>query len=266
MALYVVSTPIGNLSDITLRAIEVLKSVDVIACEDTRKTQILCEKYGISTRLESYHKFSESKKIDFFEKYLREDKDIALVSDAGTPTISDPGSKLIEYARENNYKVIPIIGASACLALLCAVPRDGEEFKFIGFLPRVKSQIESLVKTIKTNTVFYESPKRLISTLEIINNVNPDLKICIGRELTKKFEEIIIDKPSVLIDYFTKNTLKGEIVGMIYPNQIDDIDSEIIEKIEKLKELNLGAKEISSILNKLFDYNKNKVYKICLDL
>ncbi len=266
MTLYIVSTPIGNLSDITFRAVEVLKSVDVIACEDTRTTSVLCEKYGIKTKLVSYHKFSESSKIDFFAKYFEQGLDIALVSDAGTPTISDPGSKLVEYARENNYKVVPIIGASACLALLCAVPREEEEFKFIGFLPRVKSQIEELIKSIKVNTVFYESPKRLLGTLEVINAVNPEVKIVIGRELTKKFEEIIIDTPSELIKYFTENTLKGEIVGMIYPQKTESDEEEIIEKIQKLKELNLGAKEISGVLNKLFGYNKNRVYKICLGI
>jgi len=218
--LFVVSTPIGNLADITLRAIETLKSVDVIACEDTRTTGILCKKYNINTRLISYHKYSEKARLGLFLGYLEEGKNIALVSDAGTPTISDPGAVLVKAVTEAGFKVTPVVGASAVTALLAAVPRDkdngGEEFCFVGFLPRKKGQIQKVATAVQMNTVFYESPHRLLKTLALIDEVVPEIKIAIGRELTKKFEEIIIGTPQELLQHYKNATLKGEIVGMFY--------------------------------------------------
>ena len=265
-ALYVVATPIGNLEDITLRALETLKSVDIIAAEDTRNTSVLLEKYGITTRLVSYHKFSESSRVELFLNYLNEGKSIALVSDAGTPLISDPGAVLVEAVLNAGFRVIPIVGASAVVGLLSAIPRSCEDFKFIGFLPRVKNQILDIVSKNKNeNLVFYESPNRLIETLETIANEYPNKKVAIGRELTKKFEEIKVGIILEIIEYFKNNTLKGEIAGMLYKDEVQqeiDIDS----KIKKLKELKLKDKEISSILASLYDVNKNQVYKKCLEL
>ena len=188
-ALYVVATPIGNLEDITLRAIDVLKKVDVIAAEDTRNTSVLLEKYSITTRLISYHKYSENSRVELFLNYLQEGKSIALVSDAGTPLISDPGAVLVEAVKKEGFKVIPIVGASAVIGLLSAIPRIDEDFKFIGFLPKVKNQIVEIVsKNNSENLVFYESPNRLLETLEVIQTEFPNKKVAIGRELTKKFE------------------------------------------------------------------------------
>lgn len=265
-ALYVVATPIGNLDDITLRALETLKKVDVIAAEDTRNTSVLLEKYGITTRLISYHKFSESSRIELFLNYLNEGKSIALVSDAGTPLISDPGAVLVEAVINAGFRVIPIVGASAVIGLLSAIPRNQEDFKFIGFLPRVKNQILEIVSKNKNeNLVFYESPNRLIETLEIIADEYPNKKVAIGRELTKKFEEIKVGNILEIIEYFKNNTLKGEIAGMLYKDEIQQ-EIDLDEKIKKLKSLNLKDKEISSILAGLYDVNKNQVYKRCLDI
>ena len=133
-ALYVVATPIGNLEDITLRALEVLKNVDIVAAEDTRTTSILFNHYNISTKLISYHKYSENSRIELFLDHLKDGKSIALVSDAGTPLISDPGNILVKNVIENGFKVIPIVGASAVIGLLSSVYRKGEDFKFIGFI------------------------------------------------------------------------------------------------------------------------------------
>lgn len=266
MSVFVVATPIGNLGDITFRAVETLKSVDVIACEDTRTTKNLCDKFEIKTRLISYHKYSENARLELFLGYLSEGKSIAIVSDAGTPTISDPGAKLVEAAVENGYKVVPIVGASAVMALLSAIPREKETFRFIGFLPRVKSQIQEIVKKNEINTVFYESPKRLVSTLLAINEVAPEIKIAIGRELTKKFEEIVIDTPKNLSEYFQKNVLKGEIAGMFYGETLQVENCEIIKKIKELKALNLSNKDICAILNTLYKFSKNEVYKLCVEM
>ncbi|MBR5304421.1 MAG: 16S rRNA (cytidine(1402)-2'-O)-methyltransferase [Candidatus Gastranaerophilales bacterium] len=266
IALYIVATPIGNLEDVTIRALETLKSVDVIAAEDTRNTSVLLEKYGITTRLVSYHKFSESSRVELFLNYLQEGKSIALVSDAGTPLISDPGAVLVDAVINAGFRVVPIVGASAVIGLLSAIPRNHEDFKFIGFLPRVKNQIIDVVSKNKNeNLVFYESPNRLIETLETIANEYSNKKVAIGRELTKKFEEIKIGAISEIIEYYKNNTLKGEIAGMLYKDEICQ-EINLDEKIKKLKSLNLKDKEISSILASLYDINKNQVYKRCLEI
>ena len=263
-ALYVVATPIGNLDDITLRALDTLKNVDVIAAEDTRNTSVLLEKYSISTKLISYHKYSENSRLELFLGYLNEGKSIALVSDAGTPLISDPGAVLVEAVKNEGYKVIPIVGASAILALLSSIPRIDEDFKFIGFLPRVKNQIKEIISKNKNeNLVFYESLNRLIETLEIIKEDYPNKKIALGRELTKKFEEIKVLSVVDMIEYYKNNILKGELALMLYKDdEKDEID--VSDKIKKLKKLNLKDKEISSILAVLYDLNKNQIYKECL--
>jgi len=265
-ALYVVATPIGNLDDITLRAIETLKQVDVIAAEDTRNTSVLLEKYGITTRLISYHKYSETSRCELFLSYLNEGKSIALVSDAGTPLISDPGAILVEAVLNAGFRVVPIVGASAVIGLLSAIPRKCEDFKFIGFLPRVKNQIlEVISKNQYENLVFYESPNRLIETLETIAIEYPDKKVAIGRELTKKFEEIKVGKITEIIEYFKNNTLKGEIAGLLYKDEKQE-EIDVSSKIKKLKTLNLKDKEIASIIATLYDVNKNQVYKKCLEI
>lgn len=215
--LFIVSTPIGNLSDITFRAVETLKNVDIIACEDTRNTKILCEKYDILTPLISYHKFSESQKTTVLMDRLKAGESAALVSDAGTPLISDPGVKLVEEARLAGIDVVPVVGASAILALLASIPRGDESFKFIGFLPRIAKQIENLLKSNRMeNLIFYESPNRLLETLSIISNMQNGRKMAIGRELTKKFEEIKVDTVENLLEYYKTNVLKGEIACMLY--------------------------------------------------
>lgn len=264
-ALYVVATPIGNLEDITLRAIDVLKNVDVIAAEDTRNTSVLLEKYLISTKLISYHKYSENSRVELFLNYLNEGKSIALVSDAGTPLISDPGNILVKEVIEQGFKVIPIVGASAVIGLLSSIYRNGEDFKFVGFLPRVKSQIKELIaKNNDENLVFYESPNRLIETLEAIKEEYPKKTVSIGRELTKKFEEIKTDDIENIIEYYKNNILKGEIVVLLHKTELQD-EINIEEKIKKLKALKYKDKEISSILSELYNLNKNSIYKKCLE-
>lgn len=263
--LYVVATPIGNLEDITLRALEILRNVDVVACEDTRNTSVLMEKYSISTRLISYHKFSEVERSELFLNYLREGKSVALVSDAGTPLISDPGNVLVKEVIKQGFKVVPIVGACAVIALLSSTSRIDEDFKFIGFLPRVKNQILEIVsKNNLENLVFYESPNRLLETLMAIAEEYPYKIITIGRELTKKFEEIKTGTVEDIIEYYKNNTLKGEIVALLHKS--NNIEIEIDDKIKKLKKLNLKDKEIANILAILFDVKKNDVYKKCLEI
>ncbi|MBQ8476777.1 16S rRNA (cytidine(1402)-2'-O)-methyltransferase [bacterium] len=264
-ALYTVATPIGNLEDITLRALDVLKNVDIIAAEDTRTTSVLLEKYSITTRLVSYHKYSEKERSELLLGYLKEGKSVALVSDAGTPLISDPGNILVKEVIKEGFKVIPIVGACAVIGLLQGTHRQDEDFKFIGFLPKSKSQIIDIISKNKCeNLIFYESPNRLLETLAIVEEFSPDKEISVARELTKKFEEIKKGNISEIIKYYKTNTLKGEIAVLLHKSQSDEIDLD--EKIKKLKSLNYKDKDIALILSNLYDTNKNKIYKRCLEI
>ena len=263
--LFIVGTPIGNLSDITLRALDVLKSVDIIACEDTRTTRILCDKYDIKTRLISYHKYSEKARSDLILEYLKEGKNVALVSDAGTPLISDPGGVLVDVVRKEGFKVTPICGACAITSLLSSVNRVGESFKFIGFLPRKENQIEEIIKdNKKENLVFYESPKRILETLEVINKICPQREIAIGRELTKKFEEITLLSAFESLKHYSSKEIKGEFVLMLLADTCDASKGEIKEKIEKLKKQGFSNKDIAKILSLLYGFSKNEIYDLTL--
>lgn len=263
---YIVPTPIGNLGDITLRAIEVLKSVDVIACEDSRVTQKLLNHFDIKTKTISYHKFNEKQRVDLFLKLLSEGKKVALVSDAGTPLISDPGSVLLKELKNSNIKITSLPGATAVTTFLSQVPRDGEDFAFVGFLPKGETKIlEMLQKFSSTNLVFYESPNRLLKTLQSISKFNPDAKVAIGRELTKIFEEVVVDSVQNVIGYYKNNVLKGEIVAMVYKKENVEVSQEqLLEKINLLKQKKFSTKEISIILATLYDVNKNNVYKLII--
>lgn len=220
--LYIVATPIGNLEDITLRAIRVLKEVDLILCEDTRTTRVLLSKYEISTPTQSYHAQSSLSKIDHVIEMLKEGKNIALVSDAGTPAISDPGSLLIQKVKESlggDVMVSPIPGPSALVSALSASGLTGGSFVFYGFFPHKKGR-ETLFRKIaesEMTSVFYESPHRIMKTLESLSQHAPEKKVIIARELTKMFEEIVSGTPAELVEYFTANAEKerGEFVVMV---------------------------------------------------
>jgi len=232
---YVIATPIGNMGDITLRAIETLKEVDLILCEDTRMTKKILDKYNIKKPTMSYHSQSKLNKVDKIFALLKEGKNLALVSDAGTPTISDPGAMLISKIKdlapsplslsrrgvggEVNVQVIPIPGPSAVIAALSASGLPTHEFTFLGFLPHKKGR-ETLFKEIaesKRTMVFYESPHRILKTLESLNKFCPNKKVCIAREITKIYEEFKTGSASELLEYLTKNPIhqKGEFTILV---------------------------------------------------
>lgn len=218
--LYVVSTPIGNLKDITLRAIETLKSVDLIAAEDTRHTKILTAHYGITAPLTSYFEHNKITKGDYLIRVLKEGKNIALVSDAGTPGISDPGSRIIKSAIENGIKVEHIPGPSALITGLVLSGMPTDRFIFEGFLPTKpgarKNRLREFLEERRT-VIFYESPHRITKTLTDILEIFGDIKVACLRELTKKFEEIRRQKVSELIEHFTKTKPLGEFVICLRP-------------------------------------------------
>jgi len=212
---YIVATPIGNMGDITLRAIETLKSVDLILCEDTRETKKFLDKYNIKKPTMSYHAQSKLAKTDKIFELLEEGKDLALVSDAGTPGISDPGSFLVSKIKEDpnlrySVDVVPIPGATALITALSGSGLPTHEFTFLGFLPHKKGR-ETLFKEIsesKRTMAFYESPHRILKTLEALVKFCPDKKVCVARELTKIYEEFKTGIPAEVLDYYLKNTDK----------------------------------------------------------
>jgi len=213
--LYIVSTPIGNLKDITLRAIETLKAVDIIAAEDTRHTKILLDTYEIHKPLTSFFEHNQVRKVDQIIELLKLGKNIALVSDAGTPGISDPGYLMVHKALENNIPVTVIPGVSACISALTASGLPAHRFLFEGFLPPKSGSRRNKLMTLKgldATLIFYESPHRLLKTLQDMQEVWDDPVIVVARELTKKFEEIRKDKTSLLIEHFTVHAPKGEFV------------------------------------------------------
>jgi 16S rRNA (cytidine1402-2'-O)-methyltransferase len=216
--LYIVSTPIGNLKDITYRAVETLKSADLIAAEDTRHTRILCEHYDIKTPLTSYFEHNKIKKAQDLLKLLAEGKNVALVTDAGTPGISDPGYHLIRLAKENNLPMTAVPGVTALIAALTLSGLPCHNFVFEGFLP-VKSgarrkKLEQL-KGEERTVIFYESPHRLLKALADMDAVLKDSPVVCARELTKKFEEVKEGKAGELLEYFAKTKPRGEFVLLI---------------------------------------------------
>ena len=220
--LYIVSTPIGNLKDISYRAVETLKNVDLIAAEDTRHTRILCKHYDIQTPLTSYFEHNKVKKADHILMLLREGKEIALVTDAGTPGISDPGYHLIRLAKQHHIPITVVPGATALIAALSLSGFPCHNFIFEGFLP-VKSaarrkKLEQFTKEERT-LIFYESPHRIVKTLTDIEDVLGDSNVVCARELTKKFEEIKEGSAGELKEYFSRKKPKGEFVLLISRRQ-----------------------------------------------
>ncbi len=216
--LYVVATPIGNLEDMTLRAIRVLKEVALVAAEDTRRTRKLFEAYSISTPLISLYEHNEFRKSQMLIDRLREGIDVAYVSDAGTPGISDPGFVLIRQALGNNIRVIPVPGVSACITALCISGIPMDSFVFMGFLPSKGGRRKDLLFSLKDESktmIFYEAPHRLVVSLEDICSVLGDREMVIARELTKLHEEILRGRVQDLLPVLREKRIKGEITLVI---------------------------------------------------
>jgi len=219
-ALYVIATPIGNLEDITLRALRVLKEVDVIACEDTRQTQKLLNHYGITTRTVSYHQHNEAERAAELVKDLRAGKNIALVTDAGMPGISDPGFRLISSAIEHGVTVVPLPGASAFLSALVASGLPIDSFRFNGFLPAKRGERLAALETIKVSPrtqVFYEAPHRTVEALvDMVEVLGANRKVVIAREVTKLHEEFLRGSAGEILETLkARDGVKGEITLLI---------------------------------------------------
>jgi len=219
--LYVVSTPIGNIEDITYRAVKILSEVDLILCEDTRRTKILLTHYSITTPLKSYYSYIEEKRIKEIVPYLKQGHKIALVSDAGTPGISDPGFLIIKECIENNIKIVPIPGVTAFIPAVVCSGLPLEKIFFIVFLPKKVGKIKKLFEQVKllnnTTVVFYESPYRIKRTFEILlSSFGKEIKCVVARELTKVYEEFIRGTIEEVYKKISSTEPKGEFIIMIY--------------------------------------------------
>ena len=216
--LYLVATPIGNLEDITLRALRVLKECDVIAAEDTRHSGQLLKHFGIARPMLSYFQFNEAKRSEEIIERLRRGEKVALVTDAGSPGISDPGERVVKAARDAGFRVEPVPGACSLIAALTASGLPADEFHFIGFLPHKSGQRRKQLERLKTfsgTLILYESPYRIEKMLTELNAVFPERTVVLARELTKKFEEFLRGKPFDLLELLKKRSLKGEFVVLV---------------------------------------------------
>lgn len=276
--LFVVGTPIGNLGDITYRAVETLNSVDTILAEDTRNTLKLLTHFNIKKSLISYEKHTEQKKISQVVKLLDEGKDIALVSDAGMPIISDPGQNLVSYLRDNDYNVIIIPGVTALITAIVGSGFDSSKFTFEGFLSVSKKQRKKHLEDIKNEKrtmIFYEAPHKILYTLKDLLEALGDRKICICRELTKIYEEYKIITIKQAIEYIDKNGIKGEIVLIVEGKNEETIEEDLQKKLLSIPNATLVKEYIDSGMDKKEAIKavakekgiaKNEVYKDCLDL
>jgi len=222
--LYVIATPIGNLGDMTYRGVEILNSVDIIACEDTRITVRLLVHYNITgKKLVSYYQENSLRRAPEIVEYLKSGKSVALVSDGGTPGISDPGGVLIKMAVENGIKVVPLPGASAGVTLLSVTGIELDGYVFLGFLSKKPGKLRKELRTaaeLGKVIVFYESPYRIIRAIEsIVTVLGPQAKVIVGRELTKMFEEIIRGTAEDVVKYLQSHIIKGEFVVVVELNK-----------------------------------------------
>lgn len=215
--LYIVSTPIGNYGDMTYRAVETLRSVDLIACEDTRKTGILLKHFEIESKLFSYHDHNENFKTSVLIEKLLSGQNIAVVSDAGTPCISDPGFRIVRAAREKEIEIVGIPGASAVINALVISGMPTDSFVFEGFLPHKKGRQTKLkmISEEKRTVILYESVHRIIKLLEQLSEMMPERYICVMREMTKTYEEHVCGLPSEVLKIFTEKVPKGEFAVVV---------------------------------------------------
>ena len=266
--LYIVATPIGNLEDITFRAIRTLKEVDIIAAEDTRQTLKLLNYYEISKPLISYHRHNEEIRSDLLIEKLEEGKNIAVVSDAGTPGICDPGEKIVKKAIEKDIKIIPIPGACAMINALVASGIETKEFIFLGFLPtNKKNRKEKLNEILNSNKtiILYEAPHKMKNTLEDLSEILSDRKIVLARELTKIHEEFIRGDINNILEKIDK--LKGEMILIIEGNKIeknkekDFSNLSLEEHYLYYEKLGFDKKDIIKKIAKDRNVNKNEIYQ-----
>ena len=272
--LFIVATPIGNLDDITFRAVEILKSVDIILAENTRHSKKLLQHLNITKPIRAFHEHNEREKTKAIIGELHSGKSIALISDAGTPLISDPGYFLVVQAKKEGLRVVPIPGASALITALSASGLASDSFTFLGFLPSKQTARIKLLKSLLNRTetsIFYESPKRILATLTDMHAIFGDSReVCLAKELTKVFETIQTDSIPNLIKYLTadENNQKGEFVILIAANdKIDIVEAETrLDSLLPILCAEMGASKAAKLAAKITGIDKKQCYKKAIDL
>lgn len=267
--LYIVATPIGNLNDITYRAIEMLEAVDFILAEDTRNSSHLLNHYGIKKPLKAFHDHNESKKTAWVIDQLQAGQSIALVSDAGTPLISDPGYYLVHACRELGLSVVPIPGASAVITALSACGLPTGQFAFIGFLPAKTVQLEKVLKSTQDRPetiVAYESTHRILKTLQKINQLMPERQVVLAKELTKQFESLVNGTATDLLTWLAEDERrqKGEFVLILGPAELkaSELDTGLLKVLLKY----LSVKDAAKCAAELTVQSKSEYYALALSL
>lgn len=266
--IYFVPTPIGNMKDITLRALEVLENSDIIYCEDTRNSQNLLKFHNINTKLISYHKFNESERVEEIISNIENGKTVSVISDAGMPIINDPGFVILQEVikRGISYEILP--GACALINGICGSGFDATNFVYMGFVPKTESEREKFFKNFKDMNVtgiFYESPHRLLKTLKSLYAQFGNINVCVCRELTKLFEEYKRGCIDEIISYYEEKGVKGEIV-LVIEKIVDKKEAfDVANEILKFKKEGYSNKDIVKILKDNFNISKNEAYELVLN-
>ena len=266
--IYFVPTPIGNMKDITLRALEVLENSDIIYCEDTRNSQNLLKFHNINTKLISYHKFNESERVEEIISNIENGKTVSVISDAGMPIINDPGFVILQEVikRGISYEILP--GACALINGICGSGFDATNFVYMGFVPKTESEREKFFKKFKDMSVtgiFYESPHRLLKTLKSLYAQFGNINVCVCRELTKLFEEYKRGCIDEIISYYEEKGVKGEIV-LVIEKIVDKKEAfDVANEILKFKKEGYSNKDIVKILKDNFNISKNEAYELVLN-
>lgn len=266
--LYICATPIGNLEDVSIRLLKTLRKVDVIACEDTRRTAKLLQRYHIKNRLVSYHQHNLRAREELLISYLRAGQSVALVSDAGMPAISDPGQELVKRAIEEGFQVMVIPGPSALISALALSGMDTTRFVFEGFLPSRAGQRRETLSQLADETrtlVFYEAPHRLLQTLEDIRATCGERKVAVARELTKKYEEVVRGTVEEVKQYFSLHPPRGEFTlivegGQGCTRQVDQ--ATLLREVEELIAEGVDKKEAFKIKARQYGLKKSDIYKL----
>jgi 16S rRNA (cytidine1402-2'-O)-methyltransferase len=271
--LFIVATPIGNLGDITERALNILRDADLIAVEDTRHSRTLLQQFGIGTPMLAYHDFNENQQVARLLERITSGEDIALISDAGTPLISDPGYQLVRQAHIQGIKVVPVPGASAVVAALCSAGLASDRFTFEGFLPARSSARKVILQNLQNETrtmIFYEAPHRIVECLvDMLECFGASREITMARELTKTFETIIHSTVGALLDVVRNdsNQQKGEIVLVVAGNRIEAqlIDDQAMHTLKVLL-ADLPLKQACALAAKITGIKKNLLYEAALQM
>ncbi len=263
--LYLIATPIGNLKDITYRAVETLNSSDYILCEDTSHSHPLLKTYNIKKPLYSYHKFNEAKQVEKIIEDLKKGLNISLISDAGTPGICDPGQRLVLRCIEEDLPYTALPGPCAAIMALTLTGKSEEHFQFIGFLPKKDAELKTILQELryyKGISICYESPHRILKTLKILSDLDENLPLSVARELTKMFEECKNGPAKALLTYYTEHPPRGEIVLLISgAPKVEDFQSlSIKEHVEILEKTGLPLKDAIKAVATLRNIPKKHVY------